>query len=74
MKVKAAIAIEKAKPLIIDCDTGGLTEHFALNVKTMERLGISAEIIEDKKGLKKNSKSEIYSVVYESSIMWNLCP
>ena len=43
------------KPLIIDCDTGGLTEHFALNVKTMERLGISAAIIEDKKGLKKNS-------------------
>jgi phosphoenolpyruvate phosphomutase / 2-hydroxyethylphosphonate cytidylyltransferase len=43
------------KPLIIDCDTGGLTEHFQLNVKTMERLGISAVIIEDKKGLKKNS-------------------
>ena len=39
--------------MIIDCDTGGLTEHFALNVKTMERLGISAAIIEDKKGLKK---------------------
>ena len=43
------------KPLIIDCDTGGLSEHFELNVKTMERLGISATIIEDKKGLKKNS-------------------
>lgn len=43
------------KPIILDGDTGGLTEHFAYNVRTLERLGISAVIIEDKTGLKKNS-------------------
>ena len=43
------------KPLIIDGDTGGKIEHFELNIKSMERLGVSAVIIEDKKGLKKNS-------------------
>ncbi len=43
------------KPLIMDADTGGKVEHFLLNVRSMERLGISAVIIEDKKGLKKNS-------------------
>ena len=43
------------KPLIMDADTGGKVEHFNLNIKSMERLGISAVIIEDKKGLKKNS-------------------
>lgn len=43
------------KPIILDGDTGGLTEHFVYNVKTLERLGISAIVIEDKIGLKKNS-------------------
>lgn len=43
------------KPLIMDADTGGQPEHFYLHVKSMERLGISAVIIEDKTGLKKNS-------------------
>ena len=43
------------KPLIVDGDTGGLTEHFVFMVKTLERLGVSAIIIEDKNGLKKNS-------------------
>lgn len=43
------------KPLIMDADTGGKLEHFELNVRSMERLGISATIIEDKIGLKKNS-------------------
>ena len=43
------------KPLIMDADTGGKTEHFVINVKSMERLGISSVIIEDKTGLKKNS-------------------
>lgn len=43
------------KPIILDGDTGGLVEHFVYNVKTMERMGISAVIIEDKCGLKKNS-------------------
>ena len=44
-----------SKPLIVDGDTGGKTEHFVYNVKTLERLGVSAIIIEDKKGLKQNS-------------------
>ena len=43
------------KPIILDGDTGGLTEHFVFNVRTLERIGVSAVIIEDKKGLKKNS-------------------
>lgn len=43
------------KPIIYDADTGGQTEHFKFTVKTLERLGISAVIIEDKTGLKKNS-------------------
>ena len=43
------------KPLIMDLDTGGKPEHFEINVRTIERLGISAVIIEDKTGLKKNS-------------------
>jgi phosphoenolpyruvate phosphomutase len=43
------------KPIIFDGDTGGLTEHFVFTVRTLERNGISAVIIEDKVGLKKNS-------------------
>ena len=43
------------KPLIIDGDTGGAPEHFVFMVKTLERLGVSAVVIEDKVGLKKNS-------------------
>ncbi len=43
------------KPIIYDGDTGGKTEHFVFTVRTLERLGISAIIIEDKIGLKKNS-------------------
>lgn len=43
------------KPIIYDGDTGGRPEHFVFTVKTLERLGISAIIIEDKIGLKKNS-------------------
>ena len=43
------------KPIILDGDSGGLTEHFVFQVRTMERLGVSAIIIEDKVGLKKNS-------------------
>ncbi len=43
------------KPIIYDGDTGGLPEHFVFTVRTLERLGISAVIIEDKIGLKKNS-------------------
>lgn len=43
------------KPIILDGDTGGVTEHFAMLVKNLDRLGISAVIIEDKVGLKRNS-------------------
>lgn len=43
------------KPVIYDGDTGGKTEHFVFTVRTLERLGISAVIIEDKVGLKQNS-------------------
>lgn len=43
------------KPVIFDGDTGGKIEHFVFTVRTLERLGISAIIIEDKVGLKKNS-------------------
>ncbi len=43
------------KPMIYDGDTGGLIEHFIFTVKTLERLGVSAVVIEDKTGLKKNS-------------------
>ncbi len=43
------------KPIIFDGDTGGLIEHFVYTVRTLERMGVSAIIIEDKVGLKKNS-------------------
>lgn len=43
------------KPIIFDGDTGGLTEHFVYTVRTLERIGVSMVIIEDKTGLKKNS-------------------
>tara|TARA_B100000787_G_scaffold34901_1_gene24246 strand:+ start:12486 stop:13787 length:1302 start_codon:yes stop_codon:yes gene_type:complete len=43
------------KPIIYDADTGGKIEHFKFTVRTLERLGVSAAIIEDKIGLKKNS-------------------
>lgn len=43
------------KPIILDGDTGGLPEHFAYTVRTLEREGVSAIIIEDKIGPKKNS-------------------
>jgi len=43
------------KPMIFDGDTGGKIEHFVFTVKSLERLGVSAIVIEDKIGLKKNS-------------------
>jgi phosphoenolpyruvate phosphomutase / 2-hydroxyethylphosphonate cytidylyltransferase len=42
-------------PMIFDADTGGKIEHFRFTVKSLERLGVSAVVIEDKTGLKKNS-------------------
>ena len=44
-----------SKPIIYDGDTGGKPEHFVYTVQNLERLGVSAVVIEDKKGLKKNS-------------------
>lgn len=43
------------KPIIFDGDTGGLSEHFVYTVRSLEKMGVSAVIIEDKTGLKKNS-------------------
>ena len=43
------------KPLVFDGDTGGKPEHFVFTVRSLERLGVSAVIIEDKEGLKRNS-------------------
>ncbi len=43
------------KPLIVDADNGGLIEHFGFTVRTLERLGVSAVVIEDKIGSKRNS-------------------
>lgn len=44
-----------SKPIIFDADTGGKIEHFRYNIRTLERAGVSAVIVEDKKGLKHNS-------------------
>ena len=43
------------KPIIYDGDTGGKVEHFRYTVQNLERIGVSAVVIEDKKGLKRNS-------------------
>ncbi|ARD38916.1 phosphoenolpyruvate mutase [Edwardsiella ictaluri] len=43
------------KPMIFDGDTGGKVEHLPYHIAQAENLGISAFIIEDKTGLKKNS-------------------
>lgn len=55
------------KPIIYDGDTGGLAEHFVFTVRTLERNGVSAIIIEDKAGLKKNS-------LFGTSVKQELCP
>ena len=56
------------KPIIFDGDTGGKTEHFIFTVRTLERLGVSAVIIEDKIGLKKNSLFGTEAVQEQDSI------
>ena len=60
------------KPVIFDGDTGGKTEHFVFTVRTLERLGISAIIIEDKTGLKKNSLFGTDAIQTQDSIK-NFC-
>ena len=56
------------KPIIYDGDSGGLPEHFVFLVRSLERLGVSAVIIEDKVGLKQNSLFETGNVQKQASI------
>ena len=56
------------KPIIYDGDSGGLPEHFIFLVRSLERLGVSAVIIEDKIGLKQNSLLEQGNVQQQASI------
>lgn len=60
------------KPIIFDGDTGGKTEHFIYTVRTLERLGVSAVIIEDKVGLKQNSLFGTDVIQHQDSIP-NFC-
>ena len=64
------------KPLIFDADTGGQSEHFKFTVRSLERLGVSAAIIEDKTGLKRIhylemmlSKAKILLKIFLSKLM-----
>ena len=57
-----------SRPLIMDIDTGGKIEHLKLNIRSLERLGISAVIMEDKTGLKKNSLHKNTSNQQQDSI------
>lgn len=60
------------KPIIFDGDTGGKTEHFVYTVRSLERIGVSMVIIEDKTGLKKNSLFGTEVVQIQDSIE-NFC-
>lgn len=60
------------KPIIFDGDTGGIPEHFSYTVRSLERMGVSAIIIEDKIGLKRNSLFEDTSNQTQDSIE-NFC-
>lgn len=60
------------KPIIFDGDTGGLTEHFIYTVRSLERMGVSMVVIEDKTGLKKNSLFGTEVVQVQDSIE-NFC-
>ena len=56
------------KPIIYDGDSGGLPEHFAFLIRSLERLGVSAVVIEDKVGLKQNSLFETGNVQKQASV------
>ena len=56
------------KPIIYDGDSGGLPEHFVFLVRSLERLGVSAVVIEDKVGLKQNSLFEAGNVQKQATI------
>lgn len=55
LNVVAQILAATSKPVIFDGDTGGKIEHFSSAIQAMERIGISAVVVEDKMGLKRNS-------------------
>jgi len=55
MATIADILESTTKPIIFDGDSGGLTEHFVFTIRSLERIGVSAVIIEDKVGAKRNS-------------------
>lgn len=57
------------KPIIYDGDSGGLPEHFVFLVRSLERLGVSAVVIEDKVGLKQNSLFETGNVQKQASVV-----
>lgn len=61
------------KPIIYDGDTGGRVEHFPLTVRRLERLGVSAIIIEDKIGLKRNSLLEPSDGLHASDSIEHFC-
>ena len=60
------------KPMLFDGDTGGSIDHFKFIVRSLERLGVSAIVIEDKKGLKRNSLFE-NSVYQQQETISNFC-
>ena len=61
------------KPIIYDANTGGHIEHFEFTVRTLERLGVSAVIIEDKMRLKKGSLSDLGVNTQQQDIIENFC-
>ena len=60
------------KPIIFDADNGGKIEHISYLIRTLERVGISAVVIEDKVGLKRNSLFKKQVGVKQDSIE-NFC-
>ena len=60
------------KPIIYDGDSGGLPDHFVFTVRTLERLGFSAVMIEDKAGIKQNSLLEEGNIQPQETIS-NMC-
>lgn len=61
------------KPIIYDGDTGSVAEHFSMTVRRLERLGVSAVIIEDKIGLKRNSLHETNESIHTQDSIENFC-
>ena len=56
------------KPIIFDADNGGFIEHFSFTVRSLERMGVSAVVIEDKVGFKRNSLFEVNNDQNQDSI------